>query len=51
MKHWMMTVAISFTVSCAAVNQLNLMTPKDEVEIGRQASKEIEKEMPMLKDE
>lgn len=50
-KRWMMTIVLSFTISCAAVNQLNLLTPNDEVEIGRQASREIEKEMPMLKDE
>jgi predicted Zn-dependent protease len=49
-KRWVIVIGLSFTVSCAAVNQLNLLTPKDEVEIGRQASKEIEKEMPMLKD-
>jgi predicted Zn-dependent protease len=43
-------IATSVLVSCAAVNRLNLLTPKDEVEIGRQASVEIEKELPILND-
>ena len=51
LKQWMLVIGLSFTVSCAAVNQLNLLTPQDEVGIGRQAAKEVEKEMPMLKDE
>jgi len=49
-KRWLMVFTLSLTVSCAAVNQLNLLAPQDEVEIGRQAAQEIEKEMPMLQD-
>ena len=33
--------------SCAAVNQLNLLTPQDEVAIGKQAAKEIETSVEM----
>ncbi|MDP6037303.1 MAG: M48 family metalloprotease, partial [Candidatus Latescibacteria bacterium] len=36
--------------SCAAVNQLNLLTPQDEVAIGKQAAKEVEQSLPMYDD-
>lgn len=50
-KNGFIYIAMMFTFSCAAVNQLNLLTAQDEVGIGQQAAKEIEKEMPMYKDE
>ena len=37
-------------LSCAAVNQLNLLTTQDEIEIGRQAAREVERELPMYQD-
>lgn len=49
-KRSLLLIVMTVTISCAAVNQLNLLTPQDEVEIGRQASKEVEKEMPMYPD-
>ncbi len=49
-KIGLVVIAMMFTFSCAAVNQLNLLTPQDEVGIGMQAAKEVEKEMPMLQD-
>jgi len=49
-KRWVLLLCVSTVLSCAAVNQLNLLSPKDEVEIGRQASQQVEKEMPMYDD-
>lgn len=43
-------ITVVFCVSCAAVNQLNLLTPQDEVEIGEQASHEVEESLPMYDD-
>ena len=37
--------------SCAAVSQLNFLTTADEVAIGRQAAADVERSLPMLKDE
>ena len=37
------------SLSCAAVGQLNLLSTQDEVEIGRQAAREVEQSMPMYK--
>jgi beta-barrel assembly-enhancing protease len=50
MKKWPFMGIWVFAISCGAVNQLNLLTPQDEVGIGAQAAGEVEKEMPMLKD-
>lgn len=36
---------------CSALNQLNFLSTADEVEIGRQAAENIERQMPMLKDD
>jgi len=36
---------------CSTLNQLNFLSTADEVEIGRQAAKDIERQMPMLKNE
>ena len=45
-----MVAWMSLLVSCAAVNQLNLLSPQEEVEIGHQSAKEVEKELPLLND-
>ena len=37
-------------VSCAAVSKLNVLSAEQEVEIGRQAAQEVEKEIPMYSD-
>ena len=37
-------------LSCAAVNQLNLLSSEQEVEIGRQAAREVEQEVPRYDD-
>ena len=37
-------------LSCAAVNQLNLLSSEQEVEIGRQAAAEIDRQVPLYDD-
>ena len=37
-------------LSCAAVSQLNLLTTQQEVEIGRQAAREVEREVKIYRD-
>ena len=37
-------------LSCAAVSQLNLLTTQQEVEIGRQAAREVEREVNIYRD-
>ena len=41
---------VALTLSCAAINQLNLLTPKQEVELGRQAAWEVERSLRMHRD-
>ena len=36
---------------CSALNQLNFLSTADEVEIGRQAAEDVERKMPMLKED
>ena len=37
-------------LSCAVVSQLNLLTTQQEVEIGRQAAREVEREVKIYRD-
>ena len=41
---------IAMTLSCAAINQLNFLSPEQEVELGRQASREVERSLRMYRD-
>jgi predicted Zn-dependent protease len=41
---------VSVCLSCAAVSQLNLLTTDQEVEIGRQAAQEVEREVSLYRD-
>ncbi len=41
---------VALTLSCAAINRLNLLTPEQEVELGRQASREVERSMRLYRD-
>ena len=54
MKDWRRTIFVCLIAccgwSCAAVNQLNFLTPQDEVEIGKQAAREVEQSLPMYDD-
>ena len=34
---------VAITMSCAVINKLNLLTPEQEVELGRQAAREVER--------
>ncbi len=49
---WMgTTIVILFVGGCATLSQLNFLTTADEVEIGKQAAADIERQLPMLEDE
>ena len=37
-------------MSCAVINKLNLLTPEQEVELGRQASREVERSVRLYRD-
>jgi predicted Zn-dependent protease len=54
MKDWRRTIFVCLIAccgwSCTAVNQLNFLTPQDEVEIGKQAAREVEQSLPMYDD-
>ena len=41
---------VALTLSCAVINQLNLLTPEQEVELGRQAAREVERSVRMYRD-
>ena len=41
---------VAMTLSCAAINQLNFLSPEQEVELGRQASREVERSLRMYRD-
>ena len=41
---------VAMTLSCAAINRLNLLTPEQEVELGRQASREVERSVRLYRD-
>ena len=41
---------VAMTLSCAVINQLNLLTPEQEVELGRQASREVERSVRLYRD-
>lgn len=41
---------VALTLSCAAINQLNLLTPEEEVELGRQAAREVERSLRLYRD-
>lgn len=41
---------VAMTLSCAVINKLNLLTPEQEVELGRQASREVERSMRLYRD-
>ena len=41
---------VAMTLSCAVINQLNLLTPEQEVELGRQAAREVERSVRMYRD-
>lgn len=43
-------IALTLFASCAAVSRLNLLTPKDEVAIGAQAAREVERSLKMYRD-
>ena len=42
--------AVGSSLSCAAVNQLNFLSSEEEVEIGRQAAEEVEREIRLYDD-
>ena len=50
MRSTVVAMLSGMLVSCAAVNQLNLLSTADEVAIGRQAAAEVEKEVAILDD-
>ena len=41
---------VAMTLSCAVINQLNLLTLEQEVELGRQASREVERSVRLYRD-
>ena len=49
-KSLALIIALTLFASCAAVNRLNLLTPKDEVAIGAQAAREVERSLKMYRD-
>ena len=46
---WLVCLAVC-QVSCATLSQINLLSTSDEIEIGRQASVDVEANLPMLND-
>ena len=49
-KSLALIIALALFASCAAVNRLNLLTLKDEVTIGAQAAREVERSLKMYRD-
>ena len=41
---------VALSLSCAVINKLNLLTPEQEVELGRQASREVERSVRLYRD-
>ncbi|MDE2698303.1 MAG: M48 family metallopeptidase [Gemmatimonadota bacterium] len=50
MKKIPLILIIALTMSCAVINKLNLLTPEQEVELGRQASREVERSVRLYRD-
>jgi predicted Zn-dependent protease len=44
-----MTVA-TLQISCATISQINFLSTADEIQIGRQAARDVERSLPMYKD-
>ena len=49
-KSLALIIALAIFVSCAAVNRLNFLSPKDEVAIGKQTAQEVERSLKMYCD-
>lgn len=41
---------LAMTMSCAVIHKLNLLTPEQEVELGRQSSREVERSVRLYRD-
>ncbi|MXZ11336.1 MAG: M48 family metalloprotease [Gemmatimonadetes bacterium] len=50
MKKIPLILIIALTMSCAVINKLNFLTPEQEVELGRQASREVERSVRLYRD-
>ncbi|MCY3682051.1 MAG: M48 family metallopeptidase [Gemmatimonadetes bacterium] len=50
MKKISLILIIALTMSCAVINKLNLLTSEQEVELGRQASREVERSVRLYRD-
>ena len=51
-KNLMCVLAVTVSqFSCATISQINLLSTKDEIEIGRQAATDIESQLRMLQDD
>ncbi|MCE2434991.1 MAG: hypothetical protein J4F29_19025, partial [Candidatus Latescibacteria bacterium] len=50
MKKIPLILLVAFSLSCAVINRLNLLTPEQEVELGRQASREVERSVRLYRD-
>ena len=50
MKRIPLILIVALTMSCAVINKLNLLTPEQEVELGRQAAREVERSVRLYRD-